>query len=55
MSAIDMFAYIDDVTGSTGEKRMVITLNGKVQARVAHLFTCATVLVGLANEMCLSQ
>ena len=30
MSAIDMFATVDDVVGSAGEKRMVITLNGKV-------------------------
>ncbi|CAL8470288.1 g9830 [Coccomyxa elongata] len=29
MSAIDMFATVDDVVGSAGEKRMVITLNGK--------------------------
>lgn len=32
MSAIDMFATVDDVVGSAGEKRMVITLNGKVSS-----------------------
>lgn len=35
MSAIDMFATIDDVVGTAGEKRLVITLNGKV--RIASL------------------
>ncbi len=30
MSAIDMFASIDDIVGGAGEKRVVITLNGKV-------------------------
>ena len=30
MSAIDMFATVNTVTGKLGEKRMVITLNGKV-------------------------
>lgn len=30
MSAIDMFASIDDVEGKLGEKRLVLTLNGKV-------------------------
>ncbi|CAK0737267.1 hypothetical protein CVIRNUC_000883 [Coccomyxa viridis] len=29
MSAIDMFASIDDVEGKLGEKRLVLTLNGK--------------------------
>lgn len=29
MSAIDMFASIDVITGKLGEKRMVISLNGK--------------------------
>lgn len=35
MSAIDMFAYVDDVVGTTGEKRMVITLNGKVRIKLS--------------------
>lgn len=30
MSAIDMFASIEDVEGKLGEKRLVLTLNGKV-------------------------
>ena len=30
MSAIDMFATITDVEGKLGEKRLVLTLNGKV-------------------------
>ena len=30
MSAIDMFATIEDVEGKMGEKRLVLTLNGKV-------------------------
>ena len=30
MSAIDMFASIEDVEGKQGEKRLVLTLNGKV-------------------------
>ena len=30
MSAIDMFASIGDVEGKLGEKRLVLTLNGKV-------------------------
>ena len=30
MSAIDMFASIKDVEGKQGEKRLVLTLNGKV-------------------------
>jgi cyanate lyase len=34
MSAIDMFATIDDVVGTTGEKRLVITLNGKVGTNI---------------------
>ncbi len=35
MSAIDMFATVDDVVGSAGEKRMVITLNGKVMTALS--------------------
>ena len=31
MSAIDMFATIHSIEGKLGEKRMVITLNGKVR------------------------
>ena len=30
MSAIDMFASVDTVKGKNGEKRISITLNGKV-------------------------
>ena len=30
MSAIDMFAQIEDIEGKLGEKRLVLTLNGKV-------------------------
>ena len=30
MSAIDMFASVDTVKGKNGEKRITITLNGKV-------------------------
>ena len=32
MSAIDMFATVDDVEGKLGEKRLVLTLNGKVSS-----------------------
>ena len=32
MSAIDMFASVDFVKGKTGEKRITISLNGKVSS-----------------------
>ena len=32
MSAIDMFATVHTIEGKLGEKRMVITLNGKVRS-----------------------
>lgn len=40
MSAIDMFGTIDTVTGKLGEKRMVITLNGKVACKGHGLTYC---------------
>ena len=43
MSAIDMFATIEDVEGKLGEKRLVLTLNGKVssvQPVAAHHVWC---------------
>jgi len=33
MSAIDMFASIEDIEGKLGEKRLCLTLNGKVNHR----------------------
>jgi cyanate lyase len=40
MSAIDMFATIDPIEGKLGERRMVITLNGKVCCCCLQLLTC---------------
>lgn len=39
MSAIDMFATITDVEGKLGEKRLVLTLNGKVR-RISACLSC---------------
>lgn len=33
MSAIDMFASIEDIEGKLGEKRLCLTVNGKVNIR----------------------
>ena len=40
MSAIDMFATIEDVEGKMGEKRLVLTLNGKVSPPRRGLAIC---------------
>lgn len=50
MSAIDMFATIDTIEGKLGEKRMVITLNGKVGLDVI-LAAAAAAACNFANAL----
>ncbi len=49
MSAIDMFATIEDVEGKMGEKRLVLTLNGKVSLPDVNLTSAVLSSAGHLN------